>query len=286
MSFDYIIVGAGSAGCILANRLSENGRHQILLIEAGGRDDSVWFKIPVGYARSYYNPKVNWMYSTEPEPELGNRRIYAPRGKVQGGSGSINAMIYVRGAAADFDDWAAAGNPGWGAADVLPCFKALETHQDGASAWHGSSGPIHVTPMRGMTHPVTDAFLKGCAELQLPLNQDFNGATIEGAGIYDVNTKRGQRSHSSAEYLRPALKRPNLAIERHAFAQRITFAPDGRADGVDVLQNGTLRHFTARCEVIVAAGAVDSPKLLQLSGLGDGDALGAAGIALDRKSVV
>lgn len=282
MIYDFIIVGAGSAGCILANRLSENGRHSVLLIEAGGRDDSFWFKIPVGYARSYYNPKVNWMYSTEPEPELGNRRIYAPRGKVQGGSGSINAMIYVRGAAADFDDWAAAGNPGWGAQDVLPYFKALETHQNGASAWHGDTGPIHVTPMRGMTHPVTDAFLKGCEELQLPLNQDFNGATIEGAGVYDVNTKRGQRSHSSAEYLRPALKRPNLAIERQAFARRITFGSDGRADGVDVLQNGAFRHFTARREVIVAAGAVDSPKLLQLSGLGDGAVLGDAGIPLHR----
>jgi choline dehydrogenase len=282
MIYDFIIVGAGSAGCILASRLSETGKYTVLLIEAGGRDDSFWFKIPVGYARSYYNPKVNWMYSTEPEAELGGRRIYAPRGKVQGGSGSINAMIYVRGAAADFDDWAAAGNPGWGAADVLPYFKALETHRDGASAWHGDSGPIHVTPMRGMTHPVTDAFLKGCEELQLPLNEDFNGATIEGAGVYDVNTKRGQRSHSSAEYLRPALDRKNLAIEREAFAQRITFAPDGRADGVEVLQHGELRRFKARREVIVAAGAVDSPKLLLLSGLGHGAALGDADIALRR----
>jgi len=178
MEFDYVIVGAGSAGCILANRLSENGRHSVLLIEAGGPDDSFWFKIPVGYARSYYNPAVNWMYSTEPEPQLNNRRLYAPRGKIQGGSGSINAMIYVRGAAADFDDWKNAGNPGWGAADVLPIFKALETYHGPASSWHGGDGPIHVTPMRGMTHPVTDAFLAGCAELQLPINEDFNGASL------------------------------------------------------------------------------------------------------------
>jgi choline dehydrogenase len=282
MEFDYVIVGAGSAGCILANRLSENGRHSVLLIEAGGRDDSIWFKIPVGYARSYYNPKVNWMYSTEPEPELNNRRIYTPRGKVQGGSGSINAMIYVRGAAADFDDWADAGNPGWRAKDVLPLFKTMETYTGPPSSWHGQQGPIHVTPMRGLTHPITNAFLEGCAELQLPINEDFNGASIEGAGVYDINTKYGQRSHSSAEYLRPALHRPNLAIERHALAQRITVAPDGRADGVEVLQAGTQRHFKARREVILAAGAVGSPHLLQLSGLGDVEMLAKAGIEVTR----
>ena len=278
MEFDYVIVGAGSAGCILANRLSESGRHSVLLIEAGGSDDSVWFKIPVGYARSYYNPAVNWMYSTEPEPQLDNRRLYAPRGKIQGGSGSINAMIYVRGAAADFDDWRNAGNPGWGAADVLPVFKALETYHGPASSWHGAGGPIHVTPMRGMTHPVTDAFLAGCAELQLPINEDFNGASLEGAGVYDINTRRGQRSHSSAEYLRPALNRPNLTLERHAHAQRITFSPDGRANGVTVIQRGEHRRFTARREVILAAGAVGSPQLLQLSGIGHGAALANAGI--------
>jgi len=282
MIYDYIIVGAGSAGCILANRLSASGKHSVLLIEAGGPDDSFWFKIPVGYARSYYNPKVNFMYWSEPEPELGDRRIYVPRGKVQGGSGSINAMIYVRGAAADFDDWAAAGNPGWGASDVMPYFKALETHARGASAWHGDRGPIHVTPMRGQTHAVTDAFLRGCAELQLPACEDFNGASLEGAGVYDVNTRNGQRSHSSAEYLRPALARGNLVLERNAFAQRITFTADGRADGVEVLQHGQTRHFSARGEVILAAGAVDSPKLLQLSGIGDGASLAAAGIGVQR----
>lgn len=283
MEFDFIIVGAGSAGCILANRLTESGLHKVLLIEAGGPDDSFWFKIPVGYARSYYNPRVNYMYWSEPEPNLGNRRIYVPRGKVQGGSGSINAMIYVRGAPADFDDWKAAGNPGWGAADVMPYFKALETHANGASDWHGDKGPIHVTPMRGQTHTVTDAFLKGCEELQLPACADFNGASLEGAGVYDVNTRNGQRSHSSAEYLRPALGRPNLVIERNAVTRRITFAEDGRADGVEVLQHGQLRRFSASCEVILAAGAVDTPKLLLLSGIGDGAALAAAGIEVRRE---
>lgn len=282
MSVDFIIVGAGSAGCILADRLSENGRHSVLIIEAGGRDDGFWFKIPIGYARSYYNPAVNWMYSTEPEPALGDRRLYVPRGKVQGGSGSINAMIYVRGARADFDDWRAAGNPGWGPDDVLPLFKALETYHGSASDWHGQAGPIHVTPMRGHTHPVTEAFLRGCAELQLPVNQDFNGASIEGAGVYDINTRNGQRSHSSAEYLRPALKRANLRILRHAQVQRVTLSPEGRADGVELLQDGILRRFSARREVILAAGAVDSPKLLQLSGIGDAALLQEAGINVAR----
>ena len=282
MTFDFVIIGAGSAGCILASRLSENGRYSVLLLEAGGKDDSFWFKIPVGYARSYYNPAVNWMYSTEPERELLNRRIYVPRGKVQGGSGSINAMVFVRGAASDFDDWAKAGNPGWAAEDVLPFFRKLETHAKGASGWHGDDGPIHVTPMRGMTHPVTDALLSACSELQLPLNPDFNGASIEGAGVYDINTRNGQRSHSSAEYLRPALKRANLSIERHAIAERLVFGTDGRVTGVEVRQNGALKTFSARREVIVATGTINTPKLLQLSGLGDGATLSAAGIETRR----
>ncbi|MDZ7873168.1 MAG: GMC family oxidoreductase N-terminal domain-containing protein [Rhizobium sp.] len=266
MIFDFIVVGAGSAGCIVASRLSESGRHSVLLIEAGGEDKSFWFKIPVGYAKSYYNPKVNWMYRTEPEANLGGRRIYAPRGKVQGGSGSINAMVFVRGAAEDFDDWRAAGNPGWGFDDVLPYFRKLETHAGGECRWHGGSGPIHVTPMRGATHPVSDAFLDACNELDIPLNEDFNGETIEGAGVYDVNTRRGQRSHSSAEYLRPALKRPNLTIEREAHARRLLVETDGRVSGIEVMQHRRVRTFGARREVILAAGAVDTPKLMQLSG--------------------
>lgn len=278
MIFDFIVVGAGSAGCIVASRLSESGRHTVLLIEAGGEDKSFWFKIPVGYAKSYYNPKVNWMYRTEPEPNLGGRRIYAPRGKVQGGSGSINAMVFVRGARQDFDDWRDAGNPGWGFDEVLPYFRKLETHARGESPWHGADGPIHVTPMRGATHPVSDAFLDACGELGIPLNEDFNGATLEGAGVYDVNTRRGQRSHSSAEYLRPALKRPNLAIERQAHARRLHVDQDGKVSGIAVMQYGRVRSFNARREVILAAGAVDTPKLMQLSGFGDGSTLFAQGI--------
>jgi choline dehydrogenase len=278
MEFDFVIVGAGSAGCIVASRLSESGRYSVLLIEAGGEDKSFWFKIPVGYAKSYYNPKVNWMYRTEPEAELGGRRIYAPRGKVQGGSGSINAMVFVRGDRSDFDDWREAGNPGWGFDDVLPFFRKLETHARGESQWHGGDGPIHITPMRGGTHPVSDAFLEACNELGLPANDDFNGSTVEGAGVYDINTRRGQRSHSSAEYLKPALRRGSVQIERNAYARRVLLGPDGRARAVEVEQNGQTRTFRARREVILSAGAVDTPKLLQLSGIGDGSMLSAHGI--------
>ncbi len=278
MEFDFVIVGAGSAGCIVASRLSESGRYSVLLIEAGGEDKSFWFKIPVGYAKSYYNPKVNWMYRTEPEAELGGRRIYAPRGKVQGGSGSINAMVFVRGDRSDFDDWQQAGNPGWGFDDVLPYFRKLECHARGETEWHGSEGPIHITPMRGATHPVSDAFLEACEELGLPANDDFNGATVEGAGVYDINTRRGQRSHSSAEYLRPALRRGAVEIERNAHARRVLLGPDGKARAVEVEQNGQIRTFRARREVILSAGSIDTPKLLQLSGIGDRTTLSAHGI--------
>lgn len=279
-TYDYIIVGSGSAGSILASRLSESGQHRVLVLEAGGKDDSLLFRIPVGFAKLYYNQTYNWMYNTVPQPQLGGRSIYAPRGKVQGGSGSINAMIYVRGLAHDFDDWAAAGNPGWSFRDVLPAFKRLETHARGADEFHGGAGPIHITPMQGHTHPITDAYLRGCAELGLPATDDFNGPAPEGAGVYDVNTRNGQRCSSSFAYLHPALKRPNLDIERNALAECVLLDDDRRAVSVQVLQHGQRRVLHARREIILAAGAVDSPKLLQLSGIGDPVLLARHGIPL------
>ncbi|QGZ64316.1 GMC family oxidoreductase [Paraburkholderia acidisoli] len=281
MNYDYIIVGAGSAGCILAERLSASGRHSVLLLEAGGPDKGFWFKIPIGFAKLYYNKAYNWMYYSEPEPELGGRQIYAPRGKVQGGSGSINAMIYVRGAARDFDDWAAAGNPGWSYQDVLPYFRKLESHPLGNTTWHGANGPVHITPMRDGAHPICASFIEGCEQLGYERNDDFNGARLEGVGIYDVNTRNGKRDSSSVAYLHRAGHRPNLTIEHHARATRVLFdAAKQRATGVEIVQQGVTRTFHANREVIVAAGAVDSPKLLQLSGVGPRALLAKHGVEM------
>ncbi|MFG0268774.1 GMC family oxidoreductase [Pseudomonas sp. zjy_14] len=278
-TFDYIIAGAGSAGCILAARLSESGRHSVLLLEAGGKDSSPWFKLPVGFAKLYYNPTFNWMYYSQPQAELAGRSLYAPRGKVQGGSGSINAMIYVRGQAHDFDDWAASGAEGWSFKDVLPYFRKLESHPAGDSEYHGAKGPIGITPMKGQAHPICDVFLDACDQLGYPRSEDFNGEHFEGAGIYDVNVRNGQRSSSSIAYLHPALGRPNLSIEHHALVEKVLFEGE-RAVGVRISQNGVLRQFHARREVILAAGAVDTPKILQLSGVGDPVLLKQHGIPL------
>ncbi|WP_246793649.1 GMC family oxidoreductase [Burkholderia perseverans] len=280
MEYDYIIVGSGSAGAILADRLSADGQHTVLVLEAGQRDDSFWFKVPVGFTKTYYNRKYNWMYYSEREPALADRPIYCPRGKVVGGSGAINAMVHVRGQRADYDDWAAAGNPGWSYDDVLPVFRRLETHPFARSApqWHGGSGPIHVTPMTDDVHPIVHEFLAGCGELGLPRSQDFNGAQFEGAGIYELNTKHGERCSSAVAYLHPALARPNLTMLTSALVRRVTFEGQ-RATGIAYAHEGREQHVTARREVILCAGAVDTPKLLQLSGIGDPVRLARHGIA-------
>jgi choline dehydrogenase len=280
MTYDYIIAGAGAAGCILANRLSASGEYSVLLLEAGGKDSSWWFKIPVGFAKMYYNPTFNWMYYSQPQKQLADRAIYAPRGKVQGGSGSINAMIYVRGQAHDFNDWAANGNDGWGFDDVLPYFRKLENHPLGDTPYHGGSGPISITPMKGQTHAICDVFLKGCEQLGYAHSDDFNGPNFEGAGLYDVNTRNGQRCSSSFAHLHPALSRPNLALEHYALVDRVLFDDQQRATGLSVTQHGVVRTFTARKEVILCAGAVDTPKILQLSGVADRQLLAEHNIPL------
>jgi choline dehydrogenase len=279
-TYDYIIVGAGSAGCILANRLTEGGKYSVLLLEAGGTDDSLRFKVPIGYVYTYYDRRSNWMYSLQPERELNNRTLFCPRGKVQGGSGSINALIYIRGQRSDFDDWAAQGNMGWAFEDVLPYYKRLESHPLGNTEYHRADGRVRITQMRSAAHPICAAFLEACEKLGYPLNEDFNGASLEGAGIYDINTRDGLRDSSSRAYLQPALIRTQLTVEHHCLVDRVLFDAQRKATGVSYRYNGERRQCSAAKEVILAAGAVDTPKLLQLSGVGDRALLNRQGVTV------
>jgi len=275
--FDFIVVGAGSAGCVLANRLTACGRFTVLLLEAGGSDARFWLRTPIGYGMSFYNPGVNWMYRTEPDPALAGRQGYWPRGKVLGGSSSINAMVFVRGQPRDFDDWAALGNPGWGWSDVLPYFMKMEDSAHGPSALRGVGGPVHVSDVRADVHPLCETFLRAGEQLGLTRNDDINGASNEGVAINQITTRNGWRESASTAYLRPALARNNLRLETSAHVTRVLF--DGlRASGVAYLQNGQERRCRARREVVLAGGAINSPQILQLSGVGPGDALQALGV--------
>jgi len=277
--FDFIVVGAGTAGCVLANRLSESGRHTVLLLEAGASDRRFWLRTPIGYGMSFYNPRVNWMYRTEPDPALGGRQGYWPRGKVLGGSSTINAMVFVRGQPRDFDDWAALGNPGWAWSDVLPYFRRLEDSVHGPSAMRGTGGPLRVSDVHADVHPLCENYLRAGEELGLTRNPDINGISNEGVTINQITTRNGLRESASTAYLRPALGRGNLRLETAAHVMRVLF--DGRrASGVVVMQRGQEKRFSARCEVILAGGSINSPQLLQLSGVGPGAALQALGIAV------
>src|SRR6218665_3006110 len=266
--FDYIVIGAGSAGCILADRLTESGQHRVLLLEAGAADRSLWLRMPLGFAKLYQHPKYNWRYSTTPQAELANQQVYTPRGKVLGGSGAINALVYVRGQASDFDDWAAQGNPGWAYDDLLPWFKRLESHPLGDTRRHSSNGKNPINPHP--PHPICQAFSAPCASLGYASNADFNGAQLGGYGTYDINTRDGRRDSSASAYLHPAMRRRNLTVKTRALAERILFDQQRRASGVDVLIDGQRQRFAARREIILSAGDVASPQLLQLSGIGDG----------------
>ncbi|MBV8876643.1 MAG: GMC family oxidoreductase N-terminal domain-containing protein [Gammaproteobacteria bacterium] len=275
--YDYIIVGAGTAGCVLANRLTASGKLRVLLLEAGGSDRSVWISVPVGYARTFHDPRFNWMYEAEPDPALDNRRQFWPRGKVLGGSGSINAMVYIRGQPGDFDDWRDAGNPGWSAAEVLPWFRKLEDHCWGASEFHGAGGPIYVSDVSSRVHPVCETFLAACSTLGIPATRDFNAAQPEGAGVWQVSIKDGVRVSTGNAYLRPAMRRSNLEVQLHALATRVSFEGT-RARGVEYERHGVRREARARGEVLLCGGAINSPQLLELSGVGDAALLQSFGI--------
>ena len=277
-TFDYIVVGAGSAGCVLANRLTASGRHRVLLLEAGGEDRNVWIHVPIGYAKLFTDARHNWLYSSEPEPELNGRSIIQPRGKVLGGSSSINGLLYIRGQAEDFDHWRQFGNTGWSFDDVLPYFRRAEDQQRGEDDLHGVGGPLSVSDV-SEPHPLCDAFITACEQAGFPRTDDFNGASQEGAGYFQLTTRNGRRWSTARGYLKPARRRPNLTVVSNALTTRVRLE-GRRAVGVDYRHGGTTHAARADGEVILASGAFNSPQLLQLSGVGPADLLRAHGIAV------
>jgi choline dehydrogenase len=276
LEFDYIVVGAGSAGCVLVNRLTADGKYSVLLLEAGPEDSHLWIHIPLGYGRLFKEKAVNWMYQTEPEPGLNGRNVFQPRGKVLGGSSSINGLLYVRGQHEDYDRWRQHGNLGWGFDDVLPYFKKAEDQTRGGDDFHGVGGPLPVSDWRH-ADPLSAAFVDAAAEVGFPKNSDFNGATQEGAGFFQTTTKGGRRASTAVAYLRPAKARPNLHVETSALAEQILFE-GRRAVGVSYRAAGIPRTARARKEILISGGAFNSPQLLQLSGVGPADLLRQHGI--------
>lgn len=284
--FDFVVVGGGSAGCVLANRLSEDGRHRVCLLEAGPRDRSIWIHLPIGYGKTMWHPTLNWRFYTEPDANLGGRRIYWPRGRVLGGSSSINGLIVVRGQPQDYDHWRSLGNLGWGWSDVLPYFIKLESNAEfGDDQLHGTAGPVQVTKI-GKTHELIEAFIAAAGACGVPRTEDFNGLDQEGAGYYQLTTRNGWRVSAAQAYLRPARGRPNLAVVTGAHASRILLHR-GRASGVEYRLGSRVRQVRARRGVVLSAGAVQSPQLLMLSGIGPGAHLREHGIPVvaDRPAV-
>jgi len=276
--FDFIIVGAGSAGCVLAHRLSADPQHRVLLLEAGPRDWHPFIHMPAGISKLVARKGVNWNYSTEPEPALDQRRLWWPRGKVLGGSSSINAMCYIRGHRRDYDDWAAAGNTGWDFDSMLPYFKRSERNERGANAFHGDAGQLNVADLR-YTNPLSSTFIAAAIEAGFARNEDFNAASMEGFGFYQVTQKNGQRWSTAAGYLNSARGRSNLTIITGAMVERVEIDQD-RAVAVHYRTGGTLHRAECAREVILSGGAVNSPQLLMLSGIGPADQLRAHGIAV------
>jgi len=278
-TFDFIVTGAGSAGCAVAGRLSESGKYRVLLLEAGGPDRNPWIHIPLGYTKTYTDPRVNWMFETEPEAQLNGRTLYQPRGKVLGGTSSINGMVYMRGTPSDYDNWRQRGCEGWDWENVLPFFKKAENQERGADEYHGDGGPLNVSnPVRC---PLGDAMVQAAIQAGIPANDDFNGPRQEGAGYYQTTTSSRRRWSAARAYLRDARRRPNLNVATKAHATRVLIE-NGRAVGVEYRTPQGL--FTARCrgEIVVSGGVYGSPQLLQLSGLGPADLLQQHGVPVVR----
>ena len=275
MNFDYIIIGAGSAGCVLANRLSASGNHRLLLLEAGGPDKKQEVQIPAAFSK-LFKSEVDWAYETEPQPNMNGRKLFWPRGKMLGGTSSINAMIYQRGHPSDYDGWAQQGNEEWGWEDVVPYFKKAQNQERAGMAMHGKGGPLNVADHRTV-NPISHAFVQAGLEAGFAKNDDFNDGEQEGVGLYQVTQKKGQRHSTAKAYLVPALKRKNLSAETHALAHKLLF--EGKqCVGVSYQQNGQMLEARANLEVILCGGAINSPQLLMLSGIGNGNHLQEHGI--------
>ncbi|SPH23690.1 Alcohol dehydrogenase [acceptor] [Defluviimonas aquaemixtae] len=265
--YDYIIVGAGSAGCVLAERLSASGRHRILVLEAGGSDRRFYVHLPLGYGKLFFDPAVNWNYRTEPDPGLAGNRDFWPRGKILGGSSSINAMVWIRGHRSDYDDWAAEAGSGWGWDAARAAYRAIEDNEAGGDEVRGTGGPLFVSANLRDLHPLCESFIGSAEATGLKRNADFNGAEQDGVGIYQMTIRGARRNSAARAFLRPAMKRANVRVETHAHVTRILFE-GRRAVGVEYRQNGVLRQVRAESEIILSGGAINSPQLLMLSGIG------------------